>query len=46
MKAETSASDKSLIELVSQVYDDTQLMKIANFNGSLNELKLNTLSIV
>lgn len=39
MKAETSASDKSLIELVSQVYDDTQLMEIANFNGSLNELK-------
>lgn len=33
-----SPSDKSLIELVSETYDETQLMDIVSFDGSLNDL--------
>ena len=38
LKIETSPSDKSLIVLVSKIYDEQQLLEIAKFNGSMNDL--------
>lgn len=38
LKIETSPSDKSIVDLVSHTYDETQLLELANFNGSINEL--------
>ena len=38
LKVKISPSDKSLIDLVSKTYDDMQLLEIAQFNGSINEL--------
>lgn len=35
---ELSPSDKNLAELVSQTYSDSQLLEIAQFNGSIREL--------
>ena len=37
LRIEVSPSDKSLIDLVSRIYDEQQLIEIAKFNGSLNE---------
>ncbi len=38
MKIEISPSDKSLVDSASQIYDEPQLMELAKFNGSMNEL--------
>ena len=38
MKIEISSPDKSLVDLASRVYDKTQLLEIANFNGSIDEI--------
>ncbi len=38
LKIEISPSDKSLVDLASQIYDEPQLMELAKFNGSMNEL--------
>lgn len=35
---ETSQSDKSLIELASRIYNESQLSEIVKFNGSISEL--------
>ena len=35
---EISPSDKSLIELATETYDETQLMNIVSFDGSMNDL--------
>ena len=40
LNAKISPSDKSLIELVSKTYDDLQLLEIAQFNGTINELSI------
>ena len=38
MDVKTSTSDKNLIELVSRIYDESQLNDIVRFNGNINEL--------
>lgn len=38
LKIEISPSDKSLNDLASQIYDETQLLEIAKFKGLMNEL--------
>lgn len=38
LKNETSPSDKSLIDLVTKIYDEPQLLELAKFNGSIDEL--------
>lgn len=38
LKIEISPSDKSLIDLASKVYDESQLLELAKFNGSIDEL--------
>lgn len=38
LKIEISPSDKSLIELASRIYDESKLLEIIKFNGSLSEL--------
>ena len=38
LKIETSPSDKSLIDLASKIYDEPQLLELAKFNGSIDEL--------
>ena len=38
LSIEISPSDKSLIELASETYNETQLMNIVSFDGSLNDL--------
>lgn len=38
MELNLSPSDKNLTELVSKTYSDSQLLEIAQFNGSINEL--------
>ena len=40
LEVKISPSDKSLIELVSKTYDDSQLLEIAQFKGSINELSI------
>ena len=38
LNIEISPMDKSLIELASKKYDETELLELTRFNGSLNEL--------
>ena len=38
LKIETSPSEKSLVDLASEIYDEAQLLQLAKFNGSMNEL--------
>lgn len=38
LKIEISPSDKSLIDLASKIYDESQLLELAKFNGSIDEL--------
>ena len=38
LEAQISPSDKSLIDLASNIYDEAQLSEIAEFSGSINEL--------
>ena len=38
LKIEISPPGKSLIDLASRVYDEDQLLRLAKFDGSLNEL--------
>ena len=38
LKIEISPSDKSLVDLASKIYDETQLLELTKFNGSMNEL--------
>lgn len=38
MNIKLSPQDKTLAELASQIYSDSQLLSIAQFNGSINEL--------
>ena len=38
LKIEISPSDKSLIDLVSRIYEESQLLEIAKCNGLMNEL--------
>ena len=38
LKIEISPSDKSLIDLASKIYDEAQLLELAKFNGSIDEL--------
>ena len=38
LKIETSPADKSLMDLASKIYDEPQLLEIANFNGAIDEL--------
>lgn len=38
LKIEISPTDKSLIDLTSKVYDESQLLEIIKFDGSINEL--------
>lgn len=38
MKVEISPQDKSLVDLASTIYDESQLLEITTFNGSMNEL--------
>ena len=40
LKIEISPSDKSLIYLTSKIYDETELLELTKFNGSLNELNI------
>lgn len=38
LKVEVSSSNKSLIELATRIYDETELSEIVKFNGSIDEL--------
>ena len=38
LNIEISPPDKSLVDLASKIYDETELLEITQFNGSLNEL--------
>lgn len=38
LKVQTSPSDKSLIELATRIYEESQLLEIVRFSGSLSEL--------
>ena len=38
LSIKTSPSDKSLIDLASQIYDKSQLIELAKFDGTMNEL--------
>ena len=38
LKIKISPADKSIVDLVSKTYDETQLLKIAKFEGSINEI--------
>ena len=40
LNIEISPSDKSLIELASKIYDETELMELAKFSGSIDELNI------
>ena len=40
LNIEISPPDKSLVDLASNVYDRTELLELAKFNGSLNELNI------
>ena len=40
LNIEISPSDKSLVDLASKIYDETELLEITKFNGSLNELNI------
>ena len=38
LNIEISPPDKSLVDLASKIYDETELLEFMKFNGSLNEL--------
>ena len=38
LKVEISPSDKSLVDLASKIYNETELLELASFSGSMNEL--------
>ena len=38
LKIEISSSNKSLIDLASKTYDESTLLKLVNFDGTINEL--------
>lgn len=38
LEIETSPSDKSIIDLASKIYDEPELLELAKFNGSIDEL--------
>ena len=38
LNVEISPPDKSLVDLASKIYDETELLEITKFNGSLNAL--------
>ena len=40
MNIEISPSDKSIVDLASKVYVETELLELTKFNGSLNELNI------
>lgn len=40
LKIETSPSDKSLVDLASKIYEETELLELMKFSGSLNELNI------
>ena len=40
LNIEISPSDKSLVDLASKIYDETELLELTKFNGSLNELNI------
>ena len=40
LNIETSPPDKSLVDLASKRYDETELLELTKFNGSLNELNI------
>ena len=43
LKIEISPSDKSLVDLASKIYDETQLWELARFKGPMKEKIQNTL---
>ena len=40
LNIEISPPDKSLVDLASKMYDETELLELTKFNGSLNELNI------
>ncbi len=40
IEVEISPSDKSLVDLASKIYEETELLELMNFSGSLNELNI------
>lgn len=40
LNIEISSPDKSLVDLASKIYDETELLELTKFNGSLNELNI------
>lgn len=40
LKVKISSSEKTLIELVSKIYSDQELLKIVQFNGSIKDLDI------
>lgn len=40
LKVKISPSDKSIIDLTSRIYDDSQLLEIVKFSGSISELNI------
>lgn len=38
LEVRISSSDKTLIDLASKIYDESQMLEIIRFNGSINEL--------
>lgn len=40
LNIEISPPDKSLVDLTSKIYDETELSELTKFNGSLNELNI------
>ena len=40
LNIEISPPDKSLVDLASKIYDETELLELTKFNGSLNELNI------
>lgn len=40
LNIEISPPDKSLVDLASKIYDETELLELMKFNGSLNELNI------
>ncbi len=40
LNIEISPPDKSLVDLASKIYDETEVLELMKFNGSLNELNI------
>ena len=40
LNIEISPPDKSLVDLASKIYDETELLELMKFNGTLNELNI------